>query len=80
MSDKAYFHELPQSEVDVLIEKKRNVGYILRNYKQPDWCNYPDALSMGMGCWSLCDFKKDGLRTRISKKFCDDCPEFNNNH
>jgi len=73
--DKPYFHKLPQKEIDKLIKEKRTVGYILKSYKQPSWCNYPEALSMTMGCWSLCDLKKNGLRTKISKKFCQSCPE-----
>ena len=73
---RSYFHEISQEEVDKLISDKRNVGYIMENYKQPDWCNYPEALSMTMGCWSLCDLKKDGLRTKISKDFCKGCDEY----
>lgn len=71
-----YFHELEQTEIDILIADKKTVGYIMENYKQPDWCNYPEALSMTMGCWSLCDLSKDGLRTKISKDFCKGCDCF----
>lgn len=71
-----YFHELEQTEIDILIADKKTVGYIMENYKQPDWCNYPEALSMAMGCWSLCDLSKDGLRTKISKDFCKGCDCF----
>ena len=73
-----YFHELEQKEVDALIADKKTIGYIMETYKQPDWCNYPEALSMTMGCWSLCDLKKDGLRTKISKEFCKGCDCFGN--
>ena len=75
---RSYFHEISQEEVDKLIADKRSVGYVMENYKQPDWCNYPEALSMTMGCWSLCDLKKDGLRTKISKEFCKGCDCFGN--
>ena len=71
-----YFHELEQTEIDILIADKKTVDYIMENYKQPDWCNYPGALSMTMGCWSLCDLSKDGLRTKISKDFCKCCDCF----
>lgn len=47
---RSYFHEISQEEVDKLIADKRSVGYVMENYKQPDWCNYPEALSMTMGC------------------------------
>ena len=75
---RSYFHEISQDEVDKLIADKKSIGYVMENYKQPDWCNYPEALSMTMGCWSLCDLKKDGLRTKISKEFCKECDCFGN--
>ena len=71
-----YFHELEQTEIDALISDKKTVDYIMENYKQPDWCNYHEALSMAMGCWSLCDLSKDGSRTKISKEFCKGCDCF----
>jgi hypothetical protein len=74
--NRKYFHEINQSEVDQLIADKKTVDYIQKNYKQPDWCNYPNALSMDMGCWSLCDIRKDGLRTKISQEFCNTCDCF----
>ena len=75
---RSYFHEISQEEVDQLITDKKSVGYVMEKYKKPDWCNYPEALSMTMGCWSLCDLKKDGLRTKISKEFCNGCDCFDN--
>jgi hypothetical protein len=70
---KRYFHELSQEEVDKLITDKKNWGYIMNEYKQPDWCNCPNALEGTMGCWSLVDLSKDGFRTKISKDFCKGC-------
>ena len=71
-----YFHELEQKEVDALIADKKTIGYIMETYKQPDWCKYPNALEGQMGCWSLMDLSKDGLRTKISKDFCKGCDEY----
>jgi hypothetical protein len=71
-----YFHELKQTDIDTLINEKKTVGYIVENYKQPDWCNYPNALEGRMGCWSLMDLSKEGLRTKISKSFCKSCDCF----
>lgn len=51
-----YWHELNQIEIDNIIENNRNWGYILKEYKQPDFCNYPQALNGKFGCWSLLDF------------------------
>jgi len=74
-TNKPYFHELPQSEIDLMIEEGRTVGYCMEHYLQPAWCGYPEALSMTMGCWSLCDFSIDGRRTQISEAYCKDCDE-----
>ena len=73
---KKYFHELEQSEIDTLIAEKKTIGYIHENYKQPDWCNYPNALEGNMGCWSLMNLLKEGMRTKISKDFCKNCERF----
>lgn len=70
-----YWHELPQEKINELIESKVTLAYVMKNYKQPKWCNYPNALEGLMGCWSLNDNKPDGLRTKISESFCKDCPE-----
>jgi len=70
-----YFHELEQKEVDDLITDKKTVGYIMETYKQPFWCRYPNALEGEMGCWSLMDLSKDGLRTKINRDFCKECDE-----
>lgn len=67
---KKYFHEIPQSEVEMLVDEQNIVKYILDNYKQPDWCGYPDALSFTFGCWTLCDMQPDGGRTKISSDYC----------
>lgn len=70
---KKYWHEIPQEEIDKLIEEKRNYRYVVENYLQPDWCTYPDALGGIMGCWSLTDNAPDGKRTKISHEFCKKC-------
>jgi hypothetical protein len=78
MDQKRYFHELEQSEIDILLVEKKTVGDVLRSYKQPEWCDYPDALEMSMGCWSLCDMSQGGLRTKISREYCKNCDCFVN--
>jgi hypothetical protein len=76
--NRKYWHEISQEEVYKLIDENRTIGYIMENYKQPDWCNYKDALSFNFGCWSLCDIMKNGTRTKISTEFCKNCECFNN--
>jgi len=70
---KIYFHELPQSEIDKIVEENPTAEELINRYKQPDWCTYPNALGLFAGCWSLCDYHPNGLRTKISKKYCNDC-------
>jgi hypothetical protein len=70
---KPYFRELPQSEIDKMIEEGRTVGYCMEHYLQPDWCGYPEALSMELGCWDLCDISINGKRTQISEEYCKSC-------
>lgn len=76
--NRPYFHEISQEEIKRLIDEKKTIPYVMKNYKQPDWCNYKDALSMVFGCWSLCDTRKDGRRTKISTEFCKNCDCYNN--
>ncbi len=69
-----YFHKLPQKIINRLLKTNLSWGDIVNKYKQPSWCNYPNALEGKMGCWSLTDLNNNGLRTKISKKFCKNCP------
>ena len=70
---RSYFHQAPQKDIDKMVKEKKTWGDIEKKYKQPEWCNYPDALQGKMGCWSLIDLQKGGLRTKISHKFCSGC-------
>ena len=46
-----YLHELTTEELKAL--HGTITFHALRlKYKQPDWCQYPDAIS-ALGCWSL---------------------------
>lgn len=68
---KPYYHEQTDEALDSWLNaEKRTVGDLLRDFAQPEWCCYPDALAMAMGCWSLVD--KD-LRKKISKRYCAGC-------
>ena len=66
--NKPFFHELPQSVIDQMVKEHKTFQYIMDNYRQPEWCKYPDALNGNMGCWSLTLH-----RTKISREFCKDC-------
>lgn len=71
-----YWHELTQEEIDTIMSiEKLSIGELIANVKQPDWCSYPEALSFGFGCWSLCSTKKE-IRARISKDYCKKCDCF----
>lgn len=66
-----YYHELTEAQVDQLIADKRTWQWVVENYQQPSWCEYPEALGGTMGCWSLTD---PDIRIKISHEFCKDCP------
>lgn len=71
-----YWHEISQDEVNEVIASKKTYQFLVDNYKQPDWCSYPDALMGVMGCWSLTDNGPDGLRTKVSHDFCKTCDQY----
>ena len=70
---KKYWHKLKQEELDRILKSGITVKEALEKYKQPDWCNYPDALAGMTGCWSLTGNEPNGTRTKISRKYCKGC-------
>jgi hypothetical protein len=73
---KPFWHRITNSEVKELIAQGKTNEFVMSNYRQPTWCEYPEALNGTMGCWSLTD--NLGLRRKISKKFCSGCDCFKN--
>ena len=71
MCDKRpYWHEaMTEGAFKKLLEDRPHMtwGDVLKEYQQPDWCNYPDALQGVMGCWSLLDYRIDSVAD------CHDC-------
>ena len=68
-----YWHRLSRKRKNEILDKGgMTYGEFMEKYKQPDWCNYHQALSGIMGCWSL--MTPDYV---INRKFCKDC-ELNN--
>ena len=76
VSEKPYFHELPQEEIDKLVAEQKTVQYIVDNFKQPKWCGMPEALNFYTGCWSLNEMGKNSRRKEICEDFCKDCDCF----
>ena len=68
---KRYFHELADSTVRKIVKSGITYGELMNRYKQPDWCEYPEALNGVMGCWSLMDTMN--LRHKISREYCKGC-------
>jgi len=66
-----YFHKASNAQIERLFASRATIGDLKKQYNQPQWCNYPDALDGEMGCWSLMDIYK--LRKKISPKFCQSC-------
>ena len=71
-----FFHEISNEERNKLISEKRSLNYISEYYKQPEWCDYPEALLGALGCWSLNDLGENGTRVKISEEFCKNCDMF----
>lgn len=72
-----YFHELDKSEILNLVENKTTWDDIVEKYRQPDWCNYPNALNGFVGCWSLTDIdSRTNNRCKISEEYCKSCDEY----
>lgn len=55
MSSKPYWHETIKTQDDykALCVPGYTIGELMRDYRQPSWCNYPGTLEGSMGCWSL---------------------------
>ena len=67
-----YFHELSDTEFNILFEKNLTWGDISQRYPQPVWCGYHEAVLGEWGCWSLVG--KYGPDRRIrSVKDCKGC-------
>jgi len=51
---KTFWHRI--NEYDQLYIQEHSgmtIGQFMKKFKQPDWCDYPDALQGIFGCWSL---------------------------
>jgi len=70
---KKYFHKLSRKKIDKLIGNSNTWDDIMKKYKQPKWCTYPNALGGLSGCWSLVDISETDTRSKICRKFCKDC-------
>ena len=71
MENKQFFHQLTQEQLETEVHGKLTWGQVMEQFDQPTWCNYPEALSGDLGCWTLCDFP-----WKINKELCSTCPEF----
>lgn len=79
MSDeRPYMHDVVKSTEDWnrMVESKPagyTVGDLLNDYRQPDWCQHPNAVQGMLGCWSLWH----GMVT--GRDYCRTC-EFSTDH
>jgi hypothetical protein len=51
-----YFYELSESEFEEIAKSEITWEQCAKDYPQPLWCEYPDAVCGQMGCWSLMYF------------------------
>ncbi len=68
-----YFHELTKTEFNKLVKKKMTWEQCAKDYPQPVWCAYPDAVYGTMGCWSLMSFNEDGTNWVTGRNYCKNC-------
>jgi hypothetical protein len=68
-----YWHTMTNDELNKLLETNITRGEVKKNYKQPEWCKYPEALHPFLGCWSLTlpEYISD-----ICESYCEDCDMF----
>jgi len=78
---RVYWHELSREHQQEILKQAakeyKTVGWFTKNYKQPDWCTYPDAMDPKFGCWSLVGNWEEELGfkspEKIDRSFCDGC-------
>ena len=61
-----YFHELTEQEYEKIVKRRKDAKRFVRDYPQPEWCLYPEAVSP-LGCWSLIGFMVTG------EEYCRKC-------
>lgn len=75
--EQIYWHKLTRSQQHEILERgaalHKTWGGLGKRFKQPDWCNYPDALEGEMGCWSLLGVWMNSSEIVFSREFCKDC-------
>lgn len=62
-----YYHELTKAKLRELAKSGMTWGEMAKEYHQPKWCGYPNALAGLLGCWSL----TGGLVK--NEDYCKDC-------
>lgn len=51
---KKFFHKLSDEEREAAYKQPGvTVRQFVKMYRQPTWCNYPEAITPQWGCWSI---------------------------
>lgn len=65
-----FWHEVPLTEQDEILKAGgKTWAEFCEEFKQPEWCGYPDAMFGAMGCWSLMISKT--IRSESNCRACD---------
>ena len=48
-----FWHRLSKKNQLKVLNSGITVGHFVSSYRQPRWCDYPEALASVLGCWSL---------------------------
>ena len=67
MARQSYWHRMSEKQINKVCGSGMEMEEFLKVVYQPTWCQYPNALSGIMGCWSL---MSSDTRRKISHKFC----------
>jgi len=58
-------------QIKKLLDSGNTWGWFKKNYQQPTWCGYPEAIDP-LGCWSLIIFNDRGrIRRKTQCVNCD---------
>ena len=68
---KPLFHRISTKRFKEFEKEGRTWGWLMKKYRQPDWCTYYEALGGIGGCWSLTLQGKKRIRKKADCGNCD---------
>lgn len=72
-----YFHELTETELNILRKRKVTWKMIKEKFNKPEWCTNSKAFNVEDGCFALQD---DAERKKLSTEYCKICTYYKYRH